>query len=51
MKKNVEKETSNKTTTNKLTSKRIGVAKEEMKGFGLSLEDLNSIPVDEFFDD
>ena len=29
-------------------SKRIGAAKKEMDGFDLSLEDLNSIPIDDF---
>jgi len=29
-------------------TKRLGVAKKEMKGFDLSLEDFNSIPVDNF---
>lgn len=29
-------------------SKRIGAAKKEMDGFDLSLEDFNSIPIDDF---
>ena len=33
-----------KTTTNK----RIGAAKEEMKGFNITLEELNAIPIDDF---
>ena len=28
---------------------RLGAARKEMKGFNLSLEDFNSIPVDEFY--
>ena len=32
-------------------SKRIGAAKNEMKGFTLSLEDFNSIPIDNFYGD
>ena len=32
-------------------SKRLGVAKKEMKDFNLSLEDFNSIPMDEFYGD
>ena len=30
-------------------TKRLGAAKKEMKGFDLSLEDFNSIPVDNFY--
>ena len=30
-------------------SKRLGIAKKEMKGFDLSLEDFNNIPVDDFY--
>ena len=30
-------------------NKRLGAARKEMKGFNLSLEDFNSIPVDEFY--
>ena len=37
-------------TTNEET-KRLGAAKEEMKGFDISLEELNSIPVDDFYGD
>ena len=33
---------------NKNISKRIGIAKNEMKGFDLSLEAFDSIPVDGF---
>lgn len=29
-------------------SKRLGAAKNEMKGFELSLEDFNNIPIDSF---
>ena len=32
-------------------SKRLGVAKKEMKGFDLSLEDFNNIPVNDFYGD
>lgn len=32
-------------------SKRIGAAKKEMKDFDLSLEEFNSIPVDDFYGD
>ena len=32
-------------------SKRIGAAKKEMKGFVLSLEDFNNIPIDDFYGD
>ena len=32
-------------------SKRIGAAKNEMKGFDLSLEDFNNIPIGDFFGD
>ena len=32
-------------------SKRIGAAKNEMKGFTLSLEDFNNIPIDNFYGD
>lgn len=32
-------------------SKRVGVAKKEMKDFNLSLDDFNSIPVDDFYGD
>ena len=32
-------------------TKRLGAAKEEMKGFDISLEELNSIPVDDFYGD
>ena len=31
-------------------SKRIGIAKKEMDGFDITLEDFNSIPVDEFYE-
>ena len=31
--------------------KRIGAAKEEMKGFNISLEAFNSIPIDDFYGD
>ena len=34
--------------TNSNKNIRLGVAKDEMKGFDISLEDLNSIPIDEF---
>ena len=36
------------TLISKKNSKRIGVAKKEMAGFDMSLEDFDSIPVDEF---
>ena len=29
--------------------KRVGVAKEEMNGFDISLEELNSIPIEDFY--
>lgn len=32
----------------KKNSKRIGIAKKEMKDFELSLEDFNSIPIEDF---
>ena len=32
----------------KKNSKRVGIAKKEMKCFDLSLEDLNSIPINDF---
>lgn len=32
-------------------TKRLGVAKKEMKDFNLSLEDFNNIPVGDFFGD
>ena len=32
-------------------SKRVGAAKKEMKGFNLSLEDFNNIPVGDFCGD
>lgn len=32
-------------------SKRIGVAKKEMKDFNLSLEEFNDIPLDDFYGD
>ena len=32
-------------------SKRIGAAKKEMKDFNLSLEEFNSIPIDDFYGD
>lgn len=32
-------------------SKRLGVARKEMKSFNLSLEDFNNIPLDEFYGD
>lgn len=32
-------------------SKRVGAAKKEMKGFDLSLEDFNNIPVGDFCGD
>ena len=32
-------------------SKRVGAARSEMKGFDLSLEDFNNIPIDNFFGD
>ena len=32
----------------KKNSKRIGAAKKEMEGFDLSLEEFNSIPIDDF---
>ena len=32
-------------------SKRLGVAKKEMKGFNLSLEEFNSISVGDFYGD
>ena len=31
---------------NQGTSKRVGVAKEEMKDFDISLEEFNNIPID-----
>ena len=31
--------------------KRAGAARNEMKGFDLSLEDFNNIPIDNFFGD
>lgn len=37
------------TLINKKNSKRIGAAKEEMKNCSLSLEEFNSIPIDDFF--
>lgn len=33
---------------NKKNSKRVGIAKKEMKEIDISLEDFNSIPVEEF---
>ena len=30
-------------------SKRVGAAKKEMKGFDISLEDFNSIPIGDFY--
>lgn len=32
----------------KKNSKRIGIAKKEMEGFDISLEEFNSIPVEDF---
>lgn len=32
-------------------SKRLGAAKKEMKDFDLSLEEFNSIPIDDFYGD
>lgn len=32
-------------------SKRIGAAKKEMKGFEISLEDFNNIPIGDFYGD
>lgn len=32
-------------------SKRIGAAKKEMKGFEISLEDFNNIPINDFYGD
>lgn len=32
-------------------SNRVGVVKKEMKGFNLSLEDFNNIPIDDFYGD
>ena len=32
-------------------SKRVGAAKKEMKGFDISLEDFNSIPIGDFYGD
>ena len=32
-------------------STRVGTAKKEMKGFNLSLEEFNSIPIDDFYGD
>ena len=32
-------------------SKRLGIAKKEMKDFSLSLEDFNSIPINDFYGD
>ena len=32
-------------------SKRVGAAKKEMKGFEISLEDFNNIPIDDFYGD
>ena len=40
-----------KMTLIKKANKRLGAAKEELKGFDLSLEDFNAIPVDEFWSD
>ncbi len=34
-----------------INGKRVGVARNEMKGFDLSLEDFNNIPIDNFFGD
>ena len=36
------------TPINKKNSKRLGIAKKEMEGFDLSLEDFNSIPTLDF---
>ena len=36
------------TLIDKKNNKRVGAAKKEMKDFNLSLEDLNSIPIDDF---
>ena len=33
---------------NKKNSKRVGAAKKELEDFDLSLEDFNSIPIDDF---
>ena len=35
----------------KKNSKRLGAAKKEMKGFDLSLEEFNAIPINDFFGD
>ncbi len=38
------------TLISKKNSKRVGVAKKEMEGFDMSLEDFNSIVIDDFED-
>ena len=39
------------TLIKKKNQKRFGLAKKEMSGFNITLEELNSIPVDDFFGD
>ena len=34
-----------------INGKRVGVARNEMKGFDLSLEDFNNVPTDNFIGD
>ena len=36
------------TLLNKKNTKRVGIAKKEMEGFDMSLEEFNSIPVEDF---
>lgn len=37
------------TLINKKNTNRVGAAKKEMEGFDISLEDFNSIPIDDFY--
>ena len=39
------------TLINKKNTKRVGVAKKEMSGFDLSLDEFNSIPINDFYGD
>ena len=37
------------TLITKKNTNRVGAAKKEMEGFDISLEDFNSIPIDDFY--
>ena len=37
------------TLINKKNTNRVGAAKKEMEGFDISLEEFNSIPIDDFY--